>query len=135
MVAENSPEFQSTGTQNSISNTENTPHSQIEQLNIENAPNSKIEQSPKSSDINPAPVDKKMDNAERDESMLEEAAGAVVSSKSLFLGILVFMSALFGMGILDNSSCGGSLSFKLFPPELELNRSSCINTERLPQSK
>lgn len=100
-----------------------------------NVPTPQVEQTSISSDIDPASTDKKADDAERDESIIEETAGAIVSSKSLFLGILVFMSALFGMGILGNSSCGGSLSFKLFPPELELNCSSCINTEQPPQSK
>lgn len=94
-----------------------------------------IEHSPASSDINPALVNKKTDDTECNESIIEEAAGTIINSKSLFLGILVFMAALFGMGILGQSNCDGSLSFKLFPPELELNRSSCINTEQLPQSK
>jgi hypothetical protein len=121
MLPNNSQEI-SSGSYIGVPATDNVPTSQVEQTSI-------------SSDIDSTSSDKKADDAERDESIIEEAAGAIVSSKSLFLGILVFMSALFGMGILDNSSCGGSLSFKLFPPELELNRSSCINTERLPQSK
>jgi hypothetical protein len=74
----------------------------------------------------------KPDGTERDESIVEETTKPTRRSKSLIFGVLISMLALCGMGILFKSSCGGSLSLKLVPPELQLNTGSCAQVEQTP---
>jgi hypothetical protein len=93
-------------------------------VNMENLTESNIEANS---------TDEKTDDTEGKESIVEETTEAIARNKTLVLGVLVFVLALFGMGILSKSSCGGSLSFKLFPPELQLNSNSCVQVEQTPQ--
>jgi hypothetical protein len=65
------------------------------------------------------------------EDLSDETKKSLIRSKSLILGALVVVPALFGMYILAKSGCG-SLSFKLVPPELQLNTGSCAQVEQTP---
>lgn len=94
------------------------------QLNMKN---------PTESQIEATSTDEKTDDTEQSESIVGETTEAVVQSKSLVLRLGVLFLAVFAMGILAKSSCGGSLSLKLFPPELQLNRNSCTQVEQTPQ--
>lgn len=80
-------------------------------------------------------TDEKPDDSENDEDIAKETRKAIVSSKSLFFGALVFVLAIFSIGTLARSSCGGSLAVKLVPPELQLNSNNCIQAEEPPQPK
>jgi hypothetical protein len=93
------------------------------QINMEN---------PAEFEIDPISSYEKPDDTERDESIVEEITKPTVRSKSVIFGVLISVLALCGMGILFKSSCGGSLSLKLLPPELQLNTGSCAQVEQTP---
>ena len=80
-------------------------------------------------------TNEKPDDSEHDEDIAKETRKAIVRSKSLFFGALVFVLAIFSIGTLARSSCGGSLAVKLVPPELQLNSNNCIQAEEPPQPK
>ncbi|BAZ36612.1 hypothetical protein NIES4101_25310 (plasmid) [Calothrix sp. NIES-4101] len=83
-------------------------------------------------EIESSSTSEKSDDIER-EDLAEETAKAIVSSKSVIFGALISLLAIFGMGILLKSSCGGSMSLKLVPPELQLNTGNCTQVETTPQ--
>jgi hypothetical protein len=101
-----------------------------------NIPTSQVSHQPTPSDLDPTSTDEKPDDIEcEDETMDAKLARreSFARSKTLVLSVLISVLALCGMGILFKSSCGGSLSLKLVPPELQLNTGSCVQVEQTPE--
>jgi hypothetical protein len=115
------------------------PNSQKETVSEESQINRYYQinmKNPAEFEIDPTSTDEKPDDIECEDETTEAKLArreSLARSKTLILGVLISGLALCGMWILAKSSCGGSLSFKLFPPELQLNTGSCAQVEQTPQ--